>query len=124
MTIKFGIIGTGRIANRHAEHINDHESGKVVGSYDIDTDVANEFSKKFNVRTYPSITALLNNPEIDVVNICSPNGLHAEHAIQVLEAGKHVVIEKPMALKKRDCEEVIQSGLRNNKQVFIVKQNR
>ena len=52
MTIKFGIIGTGRIANRHAEHINNHESGKVVGSYDIDTDVANEFSKKFNVRTY------------------------------------------------------------------------
>ena len=73
MTIKFGIIGTGRIANRHAEHINNHESGKVVGSYDIDTDVANEFPKKFNV-ALSEHNCTLNNPEIDVVNICSLMG--------------------------------------------------
>ena len=62
--------------------------------------------------------------DIDVVNICTPNGLHAEMAIQAIESGHHVVIEKPMALTLADAEKVVYTSLRFRKQVFCVMQNR
>jgi predicted dehydrogenase len=63
-------------------------------------------------------------PEMDAVCICSPNGLHAEHALAALHARKHVVVEKPMALTKADCEKIIYSALNVHRQVFCVMQNR
>jgi predicted dehydrogenase len=62
--------------------------------------------------------------DFDVVNICTPNGLHAEQAISALEAKKHVVVEKPMGLTKDQCERVIFKALQQSKQVFCVMQNR
>jgi predicted dehydrogenase len=62
--------------------------------------------------------------ECDVVSICTPNGLHAEQAIQALKSGKHVVVEKPMGLTKESCEKVIYTALQMNRQVFCVMQNR
>jgi predicted dehydrogenase len=74
---------------------------------------------------YTDIDELLkNHPDIEVVNVCTPNGFHAEHALKALNAGKHVVVEKPMALTKSDCEKVIYAGLQNHKTVFCVMQNR
>lgn len=74
---------------------------------------------------YASIAELLEkHADVEVVNICTPNGLHAEHALAALEAGKHVVIEKPMALSRADGEEIINVALRSGKQVFCVMQNR
>lgn len=64
------------------------------------------------------------HPECDVVSICTPNGLHASQAMKCLEHQKHVVIEKPMALTKADCEQVIFSALQAHRQVFCVMQNR
>ncbi|MFM1876811.1 MAG: hypothetical protein RL266_2548 [Bacteroidota bacterium] len=63
-------------------------------------------------------------PDIDVVNVCTPNGYHAEHSLAALKAGKHVVCEKPMALTKAGCEEIIFKALQMSKQVFCVMQNR
>ena len=62
--------------------------------------------------------------ETDVVSICSPNGLHAEHSLLALEHGKHIVCEKPMALSKADCESIIYKALQMHKNVFCVMQNR
>jgi predicted dehydrogenase len=74
---------------------------------------------------FPCIEELLKSkPEIDVVSIATPNGLHAQQAIAALEAKKHVVIEKPMALTKSDCEKVIYKALQMHKQVFCIMQNR
>jgi UDP-N-acetyl-2-amino-2-deoxyglucuronate dehydrogenase len=64
------------------------------------------------------------HPEISVVNICTPNGLHAAHALMCLESGRHVVIEKPMALHRADCERIIYAALQHHKSVFCVMQNR
>jgi predicted dehydrogenase len=64
------------------------------------------------------------HPEIEVVSICTPNGLHGSQSIFALEKGKHVVVEKPMALTKADCEQVIYKALQMHKQVFCVMQNR
>jgi predicted dehydrogenase len=64
------------------------------------------------------------HPEIEVVNVCTPNGLHAQHAMLGLEREKHVVVEKPMALHKTDCENILHKALNVHRQVFCVMQNR
>jgi predicted dehydrogenase len=74
---------------------------------------------------YNSIDDLLSNhPDIEVLNVCTPNGTHAEHALKALKLNKHVVVEKPMALTKADCEKIIYTALSHSKTVFCVMQNR
>ena len=80
---------------------------------------------QYNVPLYKSIEELLkNHPDIDVVNICTPNGLHSDQAIVAIENNKHVVVEKPIGLSKNKCEGVIFKALEKHKYVFAVMQNR
>lgn len=121
--LKFAIIGCGRIAQRHAEHISNNGILKAV--CDIDVEKAVEFGKELNASSYSSIDELLaNEKDLDVVSICSPNGLHAQHTIKCLDAGFHVLCEKPMAINVHDCGEMIKAAERNNKRLFAIKQNR
>jgi predicted dehydrogenase len=79
----------------------------------------------FGVPFFHSLQEVLDaGLEFDVVNVCTPNGLHASQSLQALEAGKHVVCEKPMGLTKDNCEKVIFKSLQKNKHVFCVMQNR
>jgi predicted dehydrogenase len=120
---KFAIIGCGRIAQRHAEHI--HKSGSLVAVCDIAEEKAIELAGKYRAKSYRLAEDMLRaHPEIDVVSVCSPNGLHAEHTIKALKSGFHVLCEKPMALTVQDCGEMINAAERANKRLFIVKQNR
>lgn len=122
--IKFAVIGQGHIGKRHAEMIRRNEHSSLVAVCDVLNQEKlglNHIEEKF----YNTIEELLeNHPEIDVVNICTPNGLHAEMALKALEAGKHVVIEKPIALTKNDAEKVVFKSLQMSKHVFSVMQNR
>jgi len=121
--IKFAIIGCGRISNRHAEHISNN--GVLQAVCDIDFVKAKKLGAEFNANTYQDIDALLSSEKgLDVVSICTPNGLHAEHTIKALNAGTNVLCEKPMAINVHDCGEMIKAAERNNKRLFIVKQNR
>jgi UDP-N-acetyl-2-amino-2-deoxyglucuronate dehydrogenase len=122
--IKFGVIGQGHIGKRHAEMVRQNPNAELMAVCDIQSSDSlglNLGTEKF----YTDIKQLLEaHPEIDVINVCSPNGLHAQHCIDALNAGKHVVCEKPMALSKADCEKVIFTALQNHRQVFVVMQNR
>lgn len=121
--LRFAILGCGRIAVRHAEHILN--TGELVAVCDNVIEKANLFAEKFHTKPYYSLKELLRQEKnIDIISICTPNGLHAEHAIMALEAGINVLCEKPMALNVYDCGEMIKSAERNNKRLFIVKQNR
>lgn len=124
MKIKFAIIGQGHIGKRHAEMVRRNPNAELIAVCDIlpkDKLGIADMKEKF----YTSADEMLKaHPEVDVVNICSPNGLHAQHALKGLEAGKHVVCEKPMALTKLDCEAVIYKALQMHKQIFCVMQNR
>lgn len=122
-TISFGIVGCGRIAQRHAEHI--HSKGILKAVCDIDKEKADALASKYCAKAYYSIDDMLAaEKEMDVVSVCSPNGLHAEHSIKGLKAGFHVLCEKPMALTVNDCGEMIKAGERTNKRLFAIKQNR
>jgi UDP-N-acetyl-2-amino-2-deoxyglucuronate dehydrogenase len=121
--IKFAIIGSGFIGKRHAEMIRRNPEAELVAMCDIQA--KEKLGIENDVPFFTSVEEmLLSNIEIDVVNICSPNGLHGKHAIASLEAGKHIVCEKPMALTKGECETVIFKALQMHKNVFCVMQNR
>ena len=121
--INFAIIGCGRIAQRHAVHIDN--LGNLVAVCDIVPEKSNEMALKYKVNGYTNIDDLLQNETlIDVIAICTPNGLHAEHSIKCLKAGFHVLCEKPMALNVNDCGEMIKAAEKNNKRIFAIKQNR
>jgi len=124
MKIKFAVIGQGHIGKRHAEMVRRNPEAELVAVCDTlpkDKLNLNDLKEKF----YSSVEELLSaHPEVDVVNICTPNGLHAQHSCTALDAGKHIVCEKPMALTKADCETMIFKALQNHKTVFCVMQNR
>lgn len=124
MVLKFGIVGCGRIAQRHAEHINNTQGAKLISACDIRFERANELSKKYSAHAFHSIEELLEESDADIISICSPNGLHAEHSILSLESGKHVLCEKPMAITVQDCGEMIKTAEKANKRLFVIKQNR
>lgn len=122
--IKFAVIGAGHIGKRHAEMIRREEEAELVALVDVRT--AEECgATDFNVPFFSSIEELLaSGIEFDVANVCTPNGFHAEQSMAILEAKRHVVCEKPMALAKKDCEDIIFKSLQVSKQVFCVMQNR
>ncbi len=122
--INFAIVGCGKIAGRHAEHIT--KLANLVAVCDIKKDRADEFSKEFRCKPFFAIKDLISDKDInvDVVSICTPNGIHAEQSIDALRAGIHVLVEKPMALKVKDCETMIKTAENSNRRLFVVKQNR
>ena len=112
--INFAIIGCGRIAQRHAEHINTY--GNLLAVCDTVQEKALTIANKYNAIAYTDIDKLLQTElKIDVVAICSPNGLHASHAIKALNSGFHVICEKPIALNIDDCGSMIMAAEKNNK---------
>ena len=122
--VKFAVIGCGHIGKRHAEMIVRNPEAELVAIVDV-LSAKQVNAEQFEVPFFNSIEDLLDSDlEIDVVNIASPNGFHANHALQALEARKHVVVEKPMSLSKADAEKVIFKALQVHRQVFAVMQNR
>jgi UDP-N-acetyl-2-amino-2-deoxyglucuronate dehydrogenase len=123
--INFAIIGCGRIAYRHIEAIQDNPNAHLVALCDLKIDRANDRNEGIGANVYRDYNKMLASEEIDVVNIMTPSGMHAEHAIDIIRKyKKHVVIEKPVALRVEDTEELLKTALDNNVKVFIVHQNR
>jgi predicted dehydrogenase len=122
--IKFVIVGAGHIGKRHAEMIRRNPEAELIAMVDVQS-AETCGAVQFEVPFFNTVEALLASDLVfDVVNICTPNGLHAEQAIKALEAKKHVVVEKPMGLTTDQCEKVIFKSLQQSKNVFCVMQNR
>ena len=121
--LNFAIIGCGRIAERHAKYIS--RFGTLAAVCDIKQSRIDFFSKEYSCNGYNNIDdLLLNQKNLDVVTICTPNSLHALHSIKALKAGCNVLCEKPMAISVKDCGNMIVEADKSNKKLFIVKQNR
>ncbi len=122
--IKFAVVGCGHIGKRHAEMVKRHPEAELLAVCDIRAN-ADTGADQFGVPVFSDIDEMLRElPGIDVVNVCTPNGLHAQQSLKALEARKHVVCEKPMGLSKSDCEEVLYKALQVHRTVFGVMQNR
>lgn len=118
--IRIGIIGCGKIAQvRHIPEYADNPDAKLCAFYDLDAVRAGELAEKYGGRAYDTAEALLADPEIDAVSICAANYAHAELTIKALEAGKHVLCEKPMATNLADCEAMVECASKNGKFLMI-----
>lgn len=123
MNHSFAIIGCGRIAGRHAEQMARH--GNVVAVCDIVPQKADELAAIYHAKAYYTIEDLLAAEKaVSVVSICTPNGLHAPHSILALQAGHHVLCEKPLCIDVEDGKKMIAAAEEAGKKLFVVKQNR
>jgi len=121
--IKFAIVGVGHIGKRHAEMVVRNPEAELVAMCDILSKEDCEVT--YGIPFFYDVKELLDNgPACDVVCVCTPNGLHGDIGLMVLESQKHLVIEKPMALTKAACEKMIFAALNVHRQVFCVMQNR
>ena len=122
--IKFGVIGCGHIGKRHANMVQLNEECELIAVCDSADENSLDLAD-MNVPFYASAEEMLaDQPSIEVICVCSPNGLHAQHASLSLDHHKHVVVEKPMGLSRANCEQLIFSALNVSKNVFCVMQNR
>ena len=122
--IKFAVVGFGHIGKRHADLIAKNADAELAAICDIKQKELLRL-ENYAVPFYQSIEDLLHSGiAVDVINIATPNSLHASQALQCLAHNKHVVVEKPLSLKKSDAEEIVFKALQVHKHVFAVMQNR
>ncbi|MNX90721.1 putative 4,5-dihydroxyphthalate dehydrogenase [compost metagenome] len=122
--IKFAVIGCGHIGKRHAEMITRNEECELVALIDVKKENLLGI-ENYKVPFFSNLEDFFaSGINVDVINIATPNGFHAEHALKCLENKKHIVVEKPMALTRNDAEKVIFKALHVHKHLFAVMQNR
>lgn len=110
MAVRFGIIGCGVVSPTHAAALNGIEDVQLAAAADTSQDRLDEFTAEFGIPdSYTDYRRLLDDPSIDAVCVCSPHFLHAPMAIEAAEAGKHVLVEKPMATTLKDADKLIQT---------------
>ena len=124
--IRIAIVGCGRIAKRHAELLGSGQipGAKLVAVCDLLADRAHAFADKYDVPGFTAMAELLEKSDADVITVLTPSGSHAALSIEASRAGRHVIVEKPMALTLADADAMIRAADEAGKQLFVVKQNR
>lgn len=120
--IRYILIGCGHVAKRHLDIIV--ETGKLVAVCDTDEVIAENTAAQYDVPFYTSLDQLIQHASADVAVVCTPNGLHADHTISLLENSFNVLVEKPMALSVKDAEKMIDAAKKCQQHLFTVLQNR
>jgi len=121
MTVRWGIIGAGAIARKQtAQAIQDSENGELIAAMRTSREGAQEFADEFGVpRAYDSVAAVLADRDVDAVYVATPVYLHASHTIAAAGAGKHVLVEKPMALTTAECREMMRTCQDNDVELMV-----
>ncbi len=123
--VRVGIIGCGKISERrHAPEYASNKDSVIVGYYDARRERAEALSKQFGGKVYDSMEELIADPEIDAVSVCTANNAHADVTVKVLEAGKHVLCEKPMAMTVEDCYRMLDAAKKAGKFLMIGQNQR
>ncbi|MNI25693.1 putative oxidoreductase YcjS [compost metagenome] len=117
--MKVAILGCGGMGQVHAQSYLQIPDVQIVGVCDINMELANELGKKTGATAFPSLEAMLEAVNPDVISVTLPSYLHKEYTIKVAEAGKHVICEKPIALNLEDAEAMIHSCESNGVKLFV-----
>jgi predicted dehydrogenase len=120
----FGIIGTGMIGKLHAQAISQIENAKLVAVYNRNYESACKLGESFNCEAFSDIGEFLNCNDMDVVTICTPSGTHGKIAVEAANAGKHLLVEKPIEVTLDKAEEIISACIKNNVMCSVISQHR
>jgi UDP-N-acetyl-2-amino-2-deoxyglucuronate dehydrogenase len=123
-TFRLGLVGCGRISKNHFDAISQVDGLELVAVCDMEAERARKAGEEQGVPYFTSLEKMLAGTDCDVVTIATPSGLHAEQGVLAAEAGKHVVMEKPMAISLTGADALVHACDRARVQLFVVKQNR
>ncbi|HMO13501.1 MAG TPA: Gfo/Idh/MocA family oxidoreductase [Pirellulaceae bacterium] len=124
MTIGFGVIGCGTISHFHAAAIKALDNARLVGCFSRRSTSSQTFAERHDCRVFGSLQEMLADQNIQVVTICTPSGAHLEPAVAAAQAGKHVVIEKPLEVTLERCDTIIQACKQAGTLLSVVFQSR
>lgn len=114
------IIGCGGVAlTRHVPAYEKMSDAKLYGFFDIVYDKVQQLAEKYSAKAYKSIDEVMSDPEVDAVVVCTATKYHSEIAIKALNAGKHVLCEKPMASTAAEAKEMVEAAQKNGKKLMI-----
>lgn len=124
--LNFALVGCGRIAKRHSELLGHGQiaGARLVAVCDVILDKAHRIGQEFSVPHFSDMHEMMRSADIDVIVVLTESGLHAEHVIALAPYGKHIVVEKPMALALSDADAMIEACDQAGVKLFVVKQNR
>ncbi len=118
--VGFGIVGAGMIAHFHAQAIAQIEKAKLIGIYSINKIKSEPFAEKHNCTAFDTLEEMLAQPEIDIICICTPSGIHLEPALKSIEAGKHCLIEKPLEVTLERCDQIIDAAKKAGVKISVI----
>ena len=121
---RFGIIGSGVISEYHAQAIKAQPNGKIVAVSDIVRKSADKFAAKYSCEVVDDWKKMITRDDIDAVCVCTPTGLHAQQSVSAAKAGKHILVEKTMAIKLKDANEMIHVARDNGVKLGVIYQKR
>lgn len=123
-SVRFGLLGCGKISERHAQEMV--KLGMLTAVCDINPERADKLAERYQTKAYYSYAEMLEKEKnnLDLISVCTPNGLHKEHSIQALLNGQNVLCEKPLAIHTADAKEMLDTATRVDKKLFVVKSTR
>lgn len=124
MMFNFAIVGCGHIAKKHAESIMKVQGAKLLAVCDTDPEKMKPFIEEYDVMGFTQLSEMLALDELDIVNICTPSGFHKKIALEIANAKKHVIVEKPIALTLEDTDDIINACKDNGVKLSVVHPNR
>jgi UDP-N-acetyl-2-amino-2-deoxyglucuronate dehydrogenase len=122
--LRFGIIGCGVIGPTHAEAISMLPDAELVAVADIIPERAQKLAQKFHATAYTNAQAMLDNERLDVVDVCTPSGMHGEFACMVMRSGRDVIVEKPMEITHERIDEMLRVQQETGRKMAVISQHR
>src|SRR4030042_4219573 len=123
--VRFGLVGCGRISKRHILSIKRNPCAELVAICDIDKEKLKRTQREYNIKeAYTKFEDLINDKAIDVINICTPSGIHPQMVIESIKKGKHVLCEKPLSLNYLEGVKAADISKKKHRHLFVCFQNR
>jgi len=124
MAVKYGIVGTGMIAHVHARAIAAATGCELAAVCSRDVDRGSRFASEHGCRAYTSLRSMLEDPDVDVVSICTPSGTHLDSAMSVISSGRSLIVEKPLEITVERCDRILDAAAKADVIVGGVFQSR
>jgi len=122
--IKTAVIGCGKVAHTHARCFQKIANSEFTAVYGRNPEKAKKFADQYGVKAYTDITEMIRKEGIQAVSVCTPHPVHVYHCVEAADAGCHVIVEKPLAVNRKDCEQMISAGKRNGVYIGTLFQRR
>jgi len=122
--LKTAVVGVGKVTDLHASALSKLKESQFAAVCSSKIEKADVFARRYNIRGYTDVSDMVQQENIDVVIICTPHPFHREPAIAAMEAGAHVLIEKPFASSLEDCDDMLAASVKNKREIGIICQRR